>query len=301
MYLIVLAPMFAIFYYVNDKLQKNYPKQYSDFLLSLSFNIIYYGSTAQNMLQKCYNRLCIAYENAYQKIVDVYPEIDDYKNSIISFFNKNKNKNFIEFILNGEVIYFINKDDYLINKNNIVRDNFDFDFAIYSEFKKKNNDYIINKRIIKNFPEKEDLTCNETIYKFILVELKIQDEKIRIDFLIQKNNFYIVNNEIDYKFIHYLLNTYYYEQVKKFNINMSIDMKINNFNDYVLQICDQNIDIVNFDNTNKLIFKENGYEVTPYINDTDSESDIDSDFNNEEKGYDNCDVFNVNGSIVVEE
>ena len=95
MYLIVLAPVFAMFYYINDKLQKKYPKQYSDFLLSLSFNIIYYGSTAQNMLQKCYNRLCIAYENTYQKIVDIYPEIDDYKNSIISFFNQNKNKNFI--------------------------------------------------------------------------------------------------------------------------------------------------------------------------------------------------------------
>ena len=117
---------------------------------------------------------------------------------------------------------------------------------------------------MKHFPNKEDLICEETTYKFILIELEIKCKdnttdyidvvkEFKIDFLINNHNYYIVNNIIDINFIHYFLNTYYSEEIK--------NLDINNFNEFTLKILDQNIEELSFNNKNNLFMKKNNYDV----------------------------------------
>ena len=268
MFILGLAPISMLIYFISEKLRINYPDQYNNYLISLSYNIIYYFSTIQINLYICYNFIQKIVNNFLINVLEKYPESNSYINKVTDYFiNKNnENKNLIEFFSNGHVIYSINKDEFIVDRKKLFSDFFlidlglGFDYVIYSEL----NNNIINKKFIRHFPNEQDLICEETTYKFILIELEIKCKdsttdyidiikEFKIDFLINNHNYYIVNNIIDINFIHYFLNTYYSEDIK--------NLDINNFTNFTLKVLDQNIEELCFDNKSNLFIKKNNCDI----------------------------------------
>jgi len=244
-----LLNIIFLFLYINKI-------NYDEITFFLFYNSVYYYSK----IELIYNKINSQINNYLIKITDDYPEINSLLLCFEEFINIENNKNNennknteinmkLEFILNGKIIFTVDKNE-LLNIENIPTI---FDFIIYSEHKKLDNDYIINKKIINKLPVDDDFFMEETNYKFLLCEVIIGDKNIKIDFLINKNNYYIINNTFHISFIKYLLNTYYFKEIKDFSEDEINELRV--------KILDKNINQFNFENYEILVLNKNGFEV----------------------------------------
>jgi hypothetical protein len=128
------------------------------------------------------------------------------------------------------------------------------DLTICSKF---NEEQKIDYKLILHYnPDAEKIKYIESSkleqadYKFIMTEISIADKKIIVHFTTDKYNYLIVHNKLDKDFINYFLKTHYSELIK--------DLEIEN---YIIKIIDNNVNVIEFDNTRSLLINKTGYEI----------------------------------------
>lgn len=231
MFIVNIFKSLIFMYLFNDYIKHNYPEKHSEFLIAVSFNTIYMVSVLQ-----------IKFKKMIKYINQTNPRL-------LEFFNKYKNLNDVEFILDGKVFYSTTRENIV---NHIV-DIDKKDFIIYSDYVTSNNDKCTNKKIITN----EITTYKDFIYevsdiKFMLCELVVGEKtyKINLKSDIENYNYYLVDNIINKKFLIYYLIEFYNE-----DLNKSTDKFILKLIDHNVNMCE--IDIT--DDSNHIEIKKDSY------------------------------------------
>ena len=196
------------------------------YLIQFSYNSIYYYSKLQLGFMKG--------TKIVQEYIDSKPLLTNFINNICVFNNK--------------PIHNTNKFEIINNQNN-QKDNafgLKYDFIIYSD----NSKSCVNKvlfNIFYNLSDKKEPIYEEANYKFIQTEIIIHNDiHIIVNFKTAENNYLIVNNKLDKKFIIYFLKKYH-------NIT---DLETTN---YTVKIIDHNVNIIEFDSSKTLIINKNDY------------------------------------------
>ena len=230
-------------YLLDDYLKRTYPKRYEDFLVTVSYNLIYVYSKAQ-----------IFYMNIVKTVnkkIEETPKLLKLKNDLDLLLNKK----------NGTVI--------MIEciKNGILSDNLSMtecDFALYSRLDDSNS--CLNKKIVYDLDESIDVYEVSTI-KFLLVELKFGSETYKIELKTDAYNFYIVGNRFTKQFFQYYLNEI-----------LKITESVDNFS---LHIIDHEVNKVELDFSDEnthILLEKTGYKMSivnneNHINDNSEEKE----------------------------
>jgi len=185
-------------------------------------------------------------------------------NEILYYYKNNENqKNNIEFIHDNSIIFKTNIKN-LFNKNNGKVDiilPLQFDFIIYSESNNMNNieNKNINKLICYKLPiDLQNILCEFSNIRFILIEVSFSNNKIiKIDFLQKNENYYIVNNIINRTFINFFLDKYCKKELEENNLMDSFKTQ-----EIILNVIDHNIErkCINFE-SNYIKFEKDSYEI----------------------------------------
>ena len=136
-------------------------------------------------------------------------------------------------------------------------------FAIYTRLNHDNT--VRNKRIYKCLPEDGVYDCDETRYRFVLIEVKYGDTIAKLKFDNAKTNYYVVNNEFDSSVIRYLM-------AAEFDVELP--------EHYTVGILDHNVSRVEFDETQLLRLNKDDYEVLD-VEESESESVKDDESNSD--------------------
>ena len=136
----------------------------------------------------------------------------------------------IEFVLDGDVIYLTNN----VNDDSDIPDI--YDFVIFTDGSNM-------KKIADKYPV--DIVCEEASFKFILTELHFADTILKIDFKQGEDNYYVVGNVFQTKFIRYLLKKHYDLYVLP--------------DDYKLKILDQSVNSAEFDDAHLIEIGKDTY------------------------------------------
>ncbi len=195
---------------LNEYTRVMYPRSHAGFWTNVMYYSVHIFSTGEQFINKH------------------IPTIFSYDNYII---------NNLELILNDDTNYITDTEQLLIDQY-IPKE---YKLAIYARLGDNN---VRKKRIYKTLPEVYD--CEETSYKFILVELKYDDTCTKIDFKTAASSYYVVNNEFDATVIRYLM---------KSLCDIDVPKK------YTICILDHNVKKVEFDNTCILKFNKDSYEI----------------------------------------
>lgn len=229
-----------ILFFLINNLKIIYPEKYNEFILNLSYKVIYFFSKGQILLIKSSN-LIKEYinKNTYLNhfIMEIYNKINIVKNEICQIKG------------NGEILikYYENNED---NELDNEFDNENNSIFIFSDYKGGliNKSNSINKIILHSQPF--ILEYEVSNIKFILFEVIF---KYEISFKLYLNtneyNFYIVNNIIDKRFIIYFLNKYNICKLKDYYNDLE---NIENIN---IKIIDHNVNIKEFILTDKQYIK----------------------------------------------
>ena len=233
-------------YLLDDYLKRTYPKRYEDFLVTVSYNLIYVYSKAQ-----------IFYMNIVKTVnkkIEETPKLLKLKNDLDLLLNQK----------NGTVI--------MIEciKNGILSDNLsttECDFALYSRLDDSNK--CLNKKIVYDLDESIDVYDVSDI-KFLLVELKNGDDTYKIDLKTEAYNFYIVGNKFTKQFFQYYLN-----EILKIT---------ESFDNFSLHIIDHEVNTVELDFSDEnahILLEKTGYKMLNVNNIVNNENHIND--NREEK------------------
>jgi len=206
--------------------------QNPDLAVELSYNGIYYYSKIQ--------MLC----NNIKKKAITFIKNNPTLNKIV-LESKKGFENDIEFVKNGTIVLSINKEK-LLSEPSIVPNDYDFDFIIYSDYTNLDkNKNVLHKRIFQTIPKNlDELECEKVDYKFIMMEININNKIIPVELSNDKYNYLIANNKLDERFVMYYL--------KKYVCNKSEYM-----NDYIIKYIDHNVNMGEIDNTHIIIINEN--------------------------------------------
>lgn len=148
-------------------------------------------------------------------------------------------RNNLELILGKNGHNYITDTEELAIDKNIPQE---YMFAIYTRL--TNDNTVRKKRIYKRLPEMYD--CDETSYKFILIEFKYDDKTVKIALSSAKSTYYVVNNELDSAFFRYLLATEYAVELPE---------------QYTVYILDHNVNRFELNETQLLKLNKDSYEV----------------------------------------
>jgi hypothetical protein len=188
----------------------------------------------------------------YKSVVDV--KLALWKKKFVAFLTENdinmfNTKHNIEFIENGDVVLYVDKDD-LINLDISISDacHINYDFFIYSVYDQHTDR--INKKIITNVKTKlneSDFEIEESDVNFILTEIMIGERSLQIYFKTSNYNYYLVNNTINKEVLIYFIKTYYPEE----------DISILNDENLKLVFLDNNVN--NVECKNSIILRKTDY------------------------------------------
>jgi len=168
-----------------------------------------------------------------------------------------------DFVINNLDLILVNDDNYITDTKNLAIDQDipdDYQFAIYTRLDADNA--VRKKRIYKRLPEIYD--CDETSYRFVLIEVKHGDTTTKLNFDHAKTTYYVVNNEFDSTVIRYLLKT-------------GLDIELPE--QYTVCILDHNVNRIEFDETKVLRLNKNDYEVLDVEEFEESESESNDENN----------------------
>jgi len=233
----------------NDYLKEKYPEKYNEFLINISFKLIFLYSKSQIIVNR--NSRYIA--NSISQIMIRNPKISNLFEICINyhnrFINKMDNKHNIEFISNGKVSFSISNEKITNEKlkTNIVFVD-SYDFIVFSDFSQDN--LCINKKIQKSI-ENKNFDYELSNISFILSEIIIGDKTIKVDFKTTQYNYYIVNNIFNDKFILYFLNKYYLFEIK--------DIPNETIQYFKLRIIDNNVDTYEYNKDSNIKIQKDGY------------------------------------------
>ena len=223
----------VIYLYVfNEIFRSNYPVEHMQFIINGSFYGIYYFSKFQLLFYKLqYYNKCLC-EKLHPMICDV-----DSDNEVDNESGK------FEFVFNNQVIQTADKCEL----DNVQVD--EYDFVIYSE-NSKTTSGVTNQHVLDYKPKSDQvLQCEESNIKFILVELKLGDKTIKLDFKTDRYNYYMTNNVFDFKFILYFLNKHYLEDIKGVSCE-----------NYTINIIDPDVTQITLDVNDAILITLDGYE-----------------------------------------
>jgi hypothetical protein len=208
-----------------DVLERRFPTEFQNFLVSFSYNCIYLFSRLQILLSQTNNRI-----NTY---IDSNPRLLKIKNDVKEFITPYRAGIPVmqEFIRNGKPIQ-------LFKKGNTDDDN-DYDFGTVSYFSDVDN--CINTKIVY----KGDSTdggvslSNTSNIKFILMELIIGNDKtFKIDLKTEHYNYNVVGNKLTSDFFIYYLRKHL--NVEDEELLAKLDLE----EDVVVKIIDHKVDTV---------------------------------------------------------
>ena len=128
---------------------------------------------------------------------------------------------YIEFISNDNTVVYRTSVDKLDHE---IKDNSDYDAFIYSE----PNDKTVNKKFMLCNHELH-VTLEPSNIRFIMVELNANNKTIRLDLTVHNNNYYVVGNIINSRFLNYFVNRYY---------------EVKSLENYTLTIIDNNVNMI---------------------------------------------------------
>ena len=222
-------------------LKKNYPDDYNNYVISISYNIIFIYSKVQLITMKVSKYL----KSYMVYLKNKYPELPKL------FLTFGETNDYVEFIKDGEVFLKTNVD----NINKINTKIYNFDFILLTRIYEGN---IKNKIIYYYLPEDNDFSSylplieNSNLH-FILVELTIQDYTIVLHFKNHLYNYLMMGNIFDFSFLIYFLKTHYNNEYKKLDIcNLSEK-------DLKMRIMDGNVNNYEFDMSNKIKINKNDF------------------------------------------
>jgi hypothetical protein len=165
---------------------------------------------------------------------------------------KTQNLETIEFIKDGNVILTCFKNDIL---NNSLKTPDVFDFIIYSKPEFESNNKVNYKKLLYKYPiNEEDFIIENTDYRFMLTEINIDNNIIKLDLNKDDYNYFVVDNKIDKYFLTYFLKKYHNYDTEKILEN------------YTLKIIDENICIKETDNFETIILNKKNYDVDCDLN-----------------------------------
>jgi len=241
----------SIFYAVSLLNLKNYP-EIQQWLINTSHSFIYIFSKCQIKFTKVYNS-CV-------KMICNHPWLSEYMKK----FEKTKKINYdIEFVYKGHICHLSNKVDIHSGNNEDFYKTFPYDFVVYSEY-----DEIlktINKIIIPYFPSEKDLEYQKSEIKFLLSEICVDDNNVKVDFQTNEYNFYIDKNIFNNEFLSFFMHHYYPDALSK-------DKDYSSY-DFQLKIIDHNVVNEFFDSKNILKINKIDYEKIQ-IADTNTNTEI---------------------------
>ena len=218
-----------------DMIERRFPDEFKNFMVSLSYNVIYIYSKAQILFMK--------YNKKLNEFIESNPSLLKIKNDFNLLIESKKYRVIkLEFIKNGNLIE---------NKPN---DN-DYDFAIYSDL--KINTICENKKIFQN---NEQLTEEYEIsnIQFMLIELLVGEKKtFKITLKNEKYNFYVVGNILSRDFFTYYLKNIHEDKFDLTEESIKED-KI------TIKIIDHDVNKLEFDFTDKnehIIIEKIGYKL----------------------------------------
>jgi hypothetical protein len=204
-----------------------YPEQYED----LQIKVMYYTLYMYSMGEELFN-------------VHIYP----------LFVYDDIVRNNLDLILDESGDNYIT-DTELLSIDQGIPD--EYLFAIYTRLNADNT--VRKKRIYKRLPQVYD--CDETSYRFVMIEVKYGDTTVKLNFTDSKSTYYVVNNEFDSSVIRYLLSTNLYVELPE---------------QYTVCILDHNVNRIVFNETQLLRLNKDDYEVLKsesVENDNESNSD----------------------------
>ena len=216
-----------------DMIERRFPDEFKNFMVSLSYNVIYIYSKAQILFMK--------YNKKLNEFIESNPSLLKIKNDFNLLIESKKYRVIkLEFIKNGNLIE---------NKST------DYDFAIYSDL--KINTICENKKIFQN---NEQLTEEYEIsnIQFMLIELLVGEKKtFKITLKNEKYNFYVVGNMLSRDFFIYYLKNIHEDKFDLTEESIKED-KI------TIKIIDHDVNKLEFDFTDKnehIIIEKIGYKL----------------------------------------
>ena len=250
-------------------LKNKYPDDYNNYIISISYNVIFIYSKAQLITMKVF-RFIQTYMDSFKKN---YPELSNLFLSIC------KDNEYVEFIKDCEVFLKTTLD----NINKINTNIYNSDFILLTKIDENN---IKNKRIYYNLPDDNDISIIEkSNVTFILVELIIQNYTIVLHFKNDVYNYLIIGNEIDFTFLIYFLKTHYKHEYEK------LDFDDLSEKDFKMRIIDGNINNYEFDMSSKI--KINHFDFQIIQNQEEEEKELMREFviNNNKDNFLHTDDF----------
>lgn len=221
--IITILYNFCALIVVKELLKENYD------ILYIDVKSPFYKNLLITVLHKClyyYSKLQILMNTTVYPLVQKYANKPNYP--IVPS---------IELYKDGE---FILKQNYKEQTNLPV-----YNYVIFSQ----PSGNIVNKVIYTDIPS--DLSYDVSNIKFVSINLEYNNTIYDMDFHKSDYNYYVVNNKIDNMFIMYYL---------KYVIQNEVNESLEDFT-YKLTIMDNNINIIQLDETDTLVITKDNYIV----------------------------------------
>ena len=250
MYIVKIANYFFSLYFLNVVFKSYFPEVYNNIIIKVSYFSIYCFTKSQMIVMQTQKVLTKQYNN----LLCNYPSVSKKLHNFSEYFIKTQD---IEYINNGEIIDTTNKkyllENYKKNDSNSENDTNNttkkYDLIIYTNR--------IKKRVLSELPVTEiQYKCEDTNYKFILIEIIINNEIVKVDFITNEYNYMLINNVINKEFIIYFLKKNYPKYVK------SVLYYGGNLDKYIIKILDQDVNEIVLNQNNYLTFKKDNYELS---------------------------------------
>lgn len=245
--------VFFFMFILNEYIQNNYhhvEKYLQNSIIFVSLAMIRIYSEGEMFFNKTKKSTYIIYRNTLQS----NPKIQEYFEKIFP----KKIVDDVEFIVDHSVIYSTTKNTLLngnINVDTYREKPFNFNIILYTEIHNESEENpIAYKKIITTFPFEEDkFQCEPTGYKFLLTEILIGDKIIKVNFVDNNHNYFVVGNKFNKEFINYYLHKHYPKELK--------DLSFNDLQHFQIRVLDQNVTEATFTNKRLLVLNKENYEV----------------------------------------
>jgi len=146
---------------------------------------------------------------------------------------------YLEFIASDNTVIYrtaVDKIDYEI------MDNLNYDLVVYSDPGEKT----VNKGFTTVSTPELPTILEPSNIRFILIELIANNQTIKIDFAAHGDNYYVVGNIFNYRFINYFVNRYH---------------KVESLEKYTLNIIDNNVNMIEVREVDSIKLDKNTYTI----------------------------------------
>jgi hypothetical protein len=214
---------------IADVVERRFPVEFRNCIIETSFYLIYYYSNFEIFLSKTNCKL--------KKMIEENPTLSKIKCNF-DLLTKPGTLTMYECVKDGKIC-------------DIHSDNEVFDFILFSRLSDSN--IVMQKKIVYDINEIATLT-EESVIKFILLELKIGVTIYKIDLKTDDFNYYLVGNKFTKQFFIFYLK-HYLKAIEEIKDDEKIQLKI----------IDHDVNSIELDFTDKnesILIEKNGYKIS---------------------------------------